>query len=330
MSDETGWHTRLAGLAVLALTCGSSMFVGAVTGFRAAAPSSAGISAERLDDRLIVRVGSETFTCYRFGTGQKYPYFYPVNGPASGRSVTTESSLPWPHHRSLFFGCDKVNGGNYWQEGNERGQIVSKGAVILKNGPDFVQLRDECEWRQPGQSPIIADERDIRVQAPSRTLRFIDFGITLTALTGIRIERSNHSLFSARVEPELSVTSGGTLVNAEGASGEKGTYGLASAWCDFSGKHSGLTEGIAILDSPQNPRHPCKWFTRDYGFFSPTPMEWLGGEGMRLKLGGKLRLRYRVVVHAGDAGQADIVGLFKQWKGSLPGTSGLRNHEIFP
>jgi hypothetical protein len=65
------------------------------------APPTPRLSVERLDDRIIVRVDGRTFTCYRFGAGQKYPYFYPVNGPLSGVSVTTESSLPWPHHRSL-------------------------------------------------------------------------------------------------------------------------------------------------------------------------------------------------------------------------------------
>ncbi len=276
------------------------------------------MSAEKLDDRIIVRVDGETFTCYRFGAGQKYPYFYPVNGPVSGRSVTTESSLPYPHHRSLFFGCDRVNGGNYWQEGNERGQIVSRGPIVLKDGPDLVQIQDDCDWRQPGQDPIIRDRRDIRIRTPSRELRTMDFGITLTALTDIRIERTNHSLFSARVEPALSVKGGGTLMNAEGASAEKGTYGISSAWCDYSGKHCETTEGIAIFDFPGNPWFPSKWFTRDYGFFSPAPMEWLGQEGYRLNRGEKLRLRYRVVVHAGNARQANIEALFAQWKDSLP------------
>jgi len=320
MKKKKRFLTSLSVFVGLAMMCAAGLLLSAVAARQASPPASPAISAERLDDRIIVRVNGETFTCYRFGAGQKYPYFYPVNGPASGRSVTTESSLPWPHHRSLFFGCDKVNGGNYWQEGNELGQIVSKGASVSKSGPDFIRIRDDCEWRQPGQAPIIADQRDIRIEAPARGLRLIDFGIALTALTDIKIERSNHALFSARVEPELSVTGGGMLVNAEGASSEKGTYGVASAWCDYSGKHCGLAEGIAIFDSPSNPWFPCKWFTRDYGFFSPTPMEWLGPEGYRLKKGETLQLRYRVVVHAGDASQADIGGLFKQYKSAYSGT----------
>jgi len=274
------------------------------------------LSAERLDDRIVVRVDEATFTCYRFGTGQKYPYFYPVIGPASGLSVTTESALPYPHHRSLFFGCDKVNGGNYWQEGNELGQIVSKGAVIAAAGPEHVEITDECDWKQPGRTPVLVDRRKIRIEAPNRHLRIIDFSVTLVPLTDIHIERTNHSLFSARVTPELSVKSGGTLINADGATAEKGTFAAASPWCDYSGSLCGAVDGIAIFDSPANPWFPSKWFTRDYGFFSPTPMEWLGPEGYRLGHDKTLKLSYRVIVHAGDSRQADVAGLFRRWRDS--------------
>ncbi|RPJ57806.1 MAG: hypothetical protein EHM23_19355 [Acidobacteria bacterium] len=271
------------------------------------------MSADRLDDRIIVRLNDQTLTCYRFGAGQKYPYFYPVNGPVSGLPLTTESSLPWPHHRSLFFGCDKVNGGNYWQEGNEQGQIVSNGPSIAHGGPDYVEIVDECEWRKPGQTAIIKDKRVIRIEAPSAKLRLIDFGVTLIPLTEIRILRTNHSLFSARVVPALSVRQGGTLVNAGGNVAEKGTYGVSSPWCDYSGMLCGAREGLAIFDSPRNRWFPSKWFTRDYGFFSPTPFEWLDKDGLQLKAGEQLELNYRVVLHAGDATDAGIAKLFSEW-----------------
>ncbi len=271
------------------------------------------MSAERLDDRIIVRLNDQTLTCYRFGSGQKYPYFYPVNGPVSGLPLTTESSLPYPHHRSLFFGCDKVNGGNYWQEGNEQGQIVSKGPSVAHGGPDYVEILDECEWRTPGQPPIMKDKRVIRVAAPTERLRIIDFGVTLIPLTEIRIQRTNHSLFSARVVPALSVKQGGTLLNAAGNSAEKGTYGVSSPWCDYSGMQCGVREGLAIFDSPRNRWFPSKWFTRDYGFFSPTPFEWLDENGLQLKTGEELTLNYRVVVHAGDAQESGIARLFTEW-----------------
>jgi hypothetical protein len=277
------------------------------------AASAPRLSAERFDDRIVVRVDERTFTCYRFGAGQKYPYFYPVNGPLSGVSVTTESSLPWPHHRSLFFGSDKVNGGNYWQEGNDQGQIVSRGASILNAGPDAVEIADLCDWRTPGADPILTDRREIRVEAPSPQLRTIRFRVTLLPQTEVRIERTNHSLFAARMTPELSAQAGGVLLNSAGATGEKGTFGVSAPWCDVSGSRFGLREGLAIFESPRNRWYPSKWFTRDYGFFSPTPFNWLDDAGLRLAKGEALQLEYQVVVHAGDAAEAGIAALFAKW-----------------
>lgn len=285
---------------------------------QASAPATSGLtlSAQRFDDRIDVRVDDRVFTSYRFGAGQKYPYFYPVMGPLSGVSLTTESALPWPHHRSLFFGCDKVNGGNYWQEGNEEGQIVSRGATIVSAGPDTVEIRDECDWRKPGASPVLADRREIRVEAKSKSVRLIRFRVTLVAQTEVRIEKTNHSLFAARMAPELSAAAGGVLVNSAGATGEKGTYGASASWCDVSGTRFGLREGLAILDSPKNRFYPSRWFTRDYGFFSPTPFNWLDDDGLRMAPGEKLELEYLVVVHAGDAAEAGIARLFADWAAS--------------
>jgi len=278
---------------------------------RAASPE---VQAKLEDNQVAVTVGGKLFTCYKFDHSQKYPYFWPVMGPASGQSVTTETSEPYPHHNSLFFGCDRVNGGNYWQDTNERGQILSEGPKILESSGDRVVLADECLWKQPGKEPIIRDRRRIIITAPGESLRFIDFQITLEPLTDIRILKTNHSLFSARVVPELAVTAGGTLVNAEGKTAEKGTFGVASAWCDYSGTRGGITEGLAIVQHPSNRWYPSKWFTRDYGFFSPTPMNWLDGDQMDLPRGEKLTLGYRVIVHSGNSQEADIAALFDRYK----------------
>lgn len=288
------------------------------------------VAAQLNEDQVKVFVAGKLFTCYKFTASQKYPYFWPVNGPASGKSITTETSEPYPHHHSLFFGCDRVNGGNYWQEGNERGQIVSLGPKIIQDLSAIrwadegrqVVLTDKCLWQQPEKKPAILDLRRIVITAPTESLRFIDFEITLDPLTDIHILKTNHSLFAARVVPELSVSSGGTLVNAEGKTGEKGTLGVASPWCDYSGTRNGITEGIAILQHPANRWFPCKWFTRDYGFFSPTPMFWLEEGHLELPKGETLTLRYRVVIHAGDAKAADIDGLFKQYMQDASITSG--------
>jgi len=272
------------------------------------------VSATLEQSQVAIHVNNALFTAYKFDHSQKYPYFWPVNGPASGASVTTETSEPYPHHHSLFFGCDRVNGGNYWQDTNKRGQILSEGPKILEKAGEHVVFTDECVWKEPGKDPVIRDRRRITIAAPDASLRLIDFEITIEPLVDIRIEKTNHSLFSARMTPELSVVSGGTLVNAEGKTAEAGTFGAASAWCDYFGTRSGVTEGLAILQHPQNRWFPSPWFTRDYGFFSPTPMYWPEGDGTALAKGELLTLRYRVVVHSSDTAGAKIAELFEQYQ----------------
>ncbi len=282
------------------------------------AEESAGekLQAALKDDCVAVSVDGQLFTQYKFSKKQKYPYFYPVVGPRSQQSLTTESSEPYPHHHSLFFGCDKVNGGNYWQESNRRGQILSQGVSVEEASGDRVVFRDICLWKQPRQEPVIKDRRIVTITAPSKTVRYIDFEIVLEALTDVVIEKTNHSLFSARMTSALSVASGGTLVNAEGATAEAGTFGVASPWCDYSGTwQDGVIEGLAIFQHPGNPGFPAKWFTRDYGFFSPTPMYWPADDkATYLKKGETVQLRYRVVVHEKNAVEARIPACYREYE----------------
>ncbi|HOX38058.1 MAG TPA: PmoA family protein [Candidatus Brocadiia bacterium] len=274
------------------------------------------LTAEMEKDAVVVKVAGVEFTRYKFNAEQKYPYFFPVIGPQSGKSVTTETSMPFPHHHSLFFGCDRVNKGNYWQESNLMGQIVSEGPKIAQASGESVVFTDECVWRHPLMQPVLKDRRRVTISAPGDKLRIIDFEITLLPQTDVVIEKTNHSLFSGRMAPELNVASGGTLINAEGKKNEKETFGVESPWCDFYGTRDGITEGMAIFQHPENKWYPAKWFTRDYGFFSPTPMYWPDGDSTRIPKGQELTLRYRVVVHAGDIEMAGIASLFAKYAGS--------------
>ena len=286
-------------------------FMATLTGTVSAAEIKAVVNGSKID----VTVGNQFFTSYIFSTEEKYPFFYPVNGPATGSSVTSMRNGEYPHHSSLFFGCDMVNGGNYWQDGLARGQIVSKGAKIEEQGARVV-ITDECTWQRPGADSPVKDSRRITITAPSNSIRQIDFEITLEALMDVTVLKTNHSLFSARTIADISVKNGGVMVNAEGDQGEAATFGKPSAWIDFHGKRGNVIEGIAIMQHPSNAAYPAPWFTRDYGFISPTPMYWPpnNAESIRFRKGEKVTLRYRVLVHSGDHKTADIAGQFEKYK----------------
>jgi hypothetical protein len=271
------------------------------------------ITAEKIGDRIEIRINNNLLTNYILSEHEKYPFFFPVNGPSKA-SVTSMRNANYPHHSSLFFGCDKVNGGNYWQEGLDRGQIVSLRAEIVESGGEKVVIENENIWKRPSAMAPIKDFRTITVTAPSKEVYQIDFDITLEMLQDITIAKTNHSLFSARMDPDLAVINGGTMVNAEGDTGEKGTFGKRSAWMDYHGKRMGKTEGLAILQHPSNEWFPAPWFTRDYGFFSPTPMYWPEeGESTTIGKGQTVILRYRVLVHTGNHLEAQIAEHYKTY-----------------
>lgn len=277
--------------------------------------SAAKITAEKVGSKINVTIGNKYFTSYIFSNDEKYPFFYPVNGPVSGGSVTSMRNGEYPHHSSLFFGCDLVNGGNYWQEGLERGRIISVNAQIQKQGGDTVLITDECIWSRPGAISPVKDTRKILITSPSATMSQIDVEIVMEMLIDVTIKKTNHSLFSARMAADLSVKNGGTMINAEGAKSEKDTFGKSSPWIDFYGKRGDAIEGLAIFQHPSNPWYPSPWFTRDYGFMSPTPMYWPANEtDTFMKKGTVLTLRYRVLVHSGDHNQAKIAEAFEKYK----------------
>jgi len=290
-------------VALILATC----FVGKAMGQRP-------VSAQKIGNRIDVSVADRFFTSYVFQNDEKYPFFFPVNGPISGGSVTSMRNGIYPHHSSLFFGCDRVNGGNYWQEGLERGRIVSIGARILDQSNDKVTIEDECIWKRPDAPSPIKDRRIITVSSPNDSLYLIDFEIEMEMLMDVTIEKTNHSLFSARIAEDLTVKQGGVMVDREGRRGEKKTFGQPSPWIDFYGQRKTGVEGIAIMQHPSSKWYPSRWFTRDYGFMSPTPMWWPeNGTDIKLQKGEKIFLKYRVVIHGGTTEEASIEKLFNDF-----------------
>lgn len=281
--------------------------------FSFSAEAQSKISAVKKESKIDVFIDNLFFTSYIFSEDEKYPFLFPVNAP-SGASVTSMRNGTYPHHSSLFFGCDKLNGGNYWQEGIEQGQILSLRENILENNGSKVVIENECIWHRPGAMSPVKDYRKISITAPSKDLFQIDFEITLEMLIDVTIEKTNHSLFSGRMDPDLAVSNGGTMINAEGDTGEKGTFGKSSAWIDCYGKRGDKIEGMAIMQHPSNKWFPAQWFTRDYGFFSPTPMFWpKDDKSTILKKGEEIKMKYRVLVHSGTHQTAKIADEFNKY-----------------
>ncbi len=277
------------------------------------ATSQTMIKAVKIGDKIDVSINKMFFTSYIFSENEKYPFFFPVNAP-SGSGVTSMRNGVWPHHSSLFLGCDKLNGGDYWNKEMERGRIVSVREKIVENNGPRVVIENDCIWQRPGAPSPIQDFRKIIITAPSKDQFQIDFEVRMEMLTDVTIEKTNHSFFSGRMDASLTVENGGVMIDADGAQGEKATFGKPSPWIDCYGKRGNKIEGMAIMQHPTNNWYPSPWFTRDYGFFSPTPMYFPADDkNTYLKKGDIVHLKYRVLIHNGTHETAKIAEAFAQY-----------------
>ncbi len=274
------------------------------------------IGGQQHGPHIWLRWNNASLASYRAHTGQKYPYFYPLMGLASGMSLTSETALPWPHHRSMFFSCDKVNAVNYWHLGLEHGQVLSTGPKVTDATSTSAIIEDACEWHAPDMPLQMTDKRKYTITIDYPNNWIIDSEIEWKAEVDITIEQTNHALFSIRSAIDISPWGGGTLVSSEGDIGEAATFGKPARWCAFYGKRRQTkgepVEGIALIDHPDNPWEPCPWFTRDYGMISPMPFQWIE-EPWHLQAGESVHLKYRTVMFNGDPEEAEIDKISKNW-----------------
>lgn len=277
-------------------------------------PGSEGLTSYIKDEQVQLRLNNMPLTVYRAHPSLKYPYFYPLNGLASGTSLTTESSLPYPHHRGLWLGCEPLNGGDYWADnGLKSGQVRSEQLELGEKKDNAAEFLNNCQWvRENAPSPW-SDERKFSVKILNKRVWVIDAEIKITANEDIEIKKAKHSFFALRAAADISPAYGGILMNSEGGVGAEETLGREADWCGYHGKRASnnAMEGIAIMNHPDNP-WKSTWLTRDYGHLSPSPFYFLD-EPWRLSKGQSIDLKYRVAMHVGTPKKADLNGVYKQW-----------------
>ena len=268
-----------------------------------------------------IRWKNAPVTCYRAESVQKYPYFYPLNSLKSGLSLVSETGQPWPHHRGVFFGSDKVNGRNYWQNNPDKDRIVSKKLELGECTTKSSEFFNECLWTPFEGDPIIADKRRFVLSIIDDGTYTLDAYYELTALTEITIQKTNHGLFGVRTTEDLSVDGGGTLINSEGQQTQPNTHGKPARWMAAYGKRygreDGLVEGLAIMAPPfkRSPFDRSVWFTRDYGNFSPMPFDaFANNEKFVMPKDEVLQLAYRIVCYTGTPTNEFLNGHWEEFK----------------
>jgi len=283
-----------------------------------------------------ITIDGKPFAGYRKdfnGTPILWPVFGPNDMPMT-RAYPMKTDVPGetsdhPHHRSIWFTHDDVNGNQFWGGGS-----IIEHQEFLKAECDgkTATLVTKNHWLdKPTKAVILSDIRTMTFGMLEEH-RCIDFDVVLTAeqdkvtvgdtkegTFGIRIPTSM-DVDSKKTNPEL----GGTIVNAQGDKDDK-AWGKRSDWVDYSGPVAspvvkGQVAGIAIFNHPSSFRYPTWWHVRTYGLFAANPFgikdfepELKTDGTVVLKKGESLRFSYRMIFHSGDAASLDLGKLFHEY-----------------
>ncbi len=280
-------------------------------------------------DQISVTVDGKPFTTFHYGGDSGKPFLAPLRS-ASGKVVSrlfpmeqvAGESRDHLHHTGLWFSYDDVNGTKFWENDPtytkpQIGRIVVRSAEF-KEGKDAGTLHAVMEWRDHAGKTLLVEDRNM-IFPSDPTLRTIDFEITLTAAVDVTFGDTKEGAFAIRLADAFTERKGAKLVDADGRVSMANIWGKRSNWVDYTAELDGERLGVAIMDHPQNQRHPTYWHARDYGLFALNPFgrnafdpsqeesKW------KLPAGQKLLFKWRVLIHPGDAETGHVADLYKQY-----------------
>jgi Methane oxygenase PmoA len=305
-----------------------------------------GVSVElqRSGDKIAVLVDGRPFTTYYFGAATAKPYLMPLR-TASGAVVTrgfpvvndVSAGDPKgpsfePHQRPLYFGHGDIDGLNFWAEavfdkyyGDHSDQAY--GHMVLKTpdepngGSESSAIRARFTLLDPNNR-VIGEETQRFTFGGDAESRTIDCEFVLYASNGpLDLGDTKEGTFAIRLAPELSAPHA-HMINSNGASGEKATWGKPADWVSYSGTVAGQPVSVTIFDSPTSFRHPTTWHARAYGLFAANPFglrEFTGDPAKdgswTIPKGKSLTFRYRVLIREGEFKASQISDAYRQYAG---------------
>jgi methane monooxygenase PmoA-like len=313
----------------------------------AASAADQPVELKQVGNRIDVLIGGRPFTTYYFGPQAPKPYLHPLRsarGTIVTRGFPMVKNIPGeshdhPHHRALYFAHGDINGIDFWGEAAfaEKGPVVVKGKRYsseelpkgrtvfrkleeMRSGPDSGIVRASFDLIGP-DGKAIGGETQAYTFRGDESERMIDCEFTLLADHGgpLKMGDTKEGTFAIRVvkaleEPQVH------MLNSRGGAAEKGIWGKQADWVDYSGTVAGEKLGIAIFDHPASVKHPTYWHARGYGLFAVNPF----GEhdyyndpkrdgSVTIPAGGSLLFRYRVLIHPGDAAEAEVAEAYQRY-----------------
>ena len=177
-----------------------------------------------------------------------------------------------------------------------------------------VALDGSLTWTRPdGETVALHEQRTLTHVPLTADAYALDLDTTLVPTTDVHLDRTPFTTWGGyggltfRGAEDFTDT---RLMLDDGSVHER-VLGTGSSWCDLSTDlgvegpegRSGRGAGVAILDHPENRRHPVPYYastradTYGEGWSNFFNAAFLWHEGMDVAEGEELRIRHRVIIH---------------------------------
>lgn len=243
-------------------------------------------------------------------------YIHPLYG-LDGQVLTEDFPKDHPHHRGVFWAWHQLwlsdmKIGDPWATQDARWDVYD--AKILTPDSKSRALQLGVYWKSPLRTdstgklvPLVKETTTITVHRAENEMRKIDFRIELLAMQNdMRLGGSEDAKGYGGFSTRIKLSPGLEFTGADGPV-KPTTLALdAGPWIDISGNlaDTGKTNGIAILTHKSCPGYPHRWILRRSG--SCQNAAWPGRDPVPLSKTDPVVLRYRLIIHRGNASDINL------------------------
>jgi hypothetical protein len=292
-------------------------------------PAPAELRAEKKAGGFLILEGEQAVFFYQRTTKSlegkfaRANYLHPLYD-LDGNVLTEDFPKDHFHHRGIFWAwhqlsADGRKAGDSWETRDFDWDV--RDVAISTPDERTLVLKAKVAWissLQPGggePKPLVEETTTITVHRATQEHRMIDFNIRLLALEknlmiGGSEDEKGYGGFSMRIR----IPRNHRFSGRNGAVEPKVNAVEAGPWMDLSGcfDESETQNGVAILTHPSLPVFPPPWILR--GEPGMQNAVYPGRHAVPLSSVEPTELRYRLVIHRGDARQARIDQLQKEYE----------------
>ena len=245
-------------------------------------------------------------------------YLHPLYS-LTGEVLTEESPKDHPYHSGIFWRwhqhyVDNKSIGEGWVFEGIYQDVEKVNTKIVKGTAQFdISVLWKSSNYQNGK-PYIEEKTKIIVYPAEQNLRKIDFEISLKGLVpnaqiGGAADEKGYGGFC----PRIRLPDGLIFTSVDGPVKPQNTQITAGPWMDMSGPlgKNGEISGVTMMCHPSTPNYPAPWILRQKT--SMQNVVYPGRDLVTVPMDKPIVLRYRLLIHNGNAGSVDLPAIQKEY-----------------